>query len=86
MKRRIASYTVITVATLLLAISGLWVSVSGQTQQPGAGQVSVPGFGKSNAARLPKGGPPPRTKDGHVDLSGVWFAGYMGREDLTAES
>jgi hypothetical protein len=29
--------------------------------------------------RLPPGGPPPRMSDGHVDLSGVWFAGRTGK-------
>jgi len=53
--------------------------------QNGTGQVSVAGFGKSNAKPLPPGGPAPRTGDGHPDLSGVWFPGKMGREDLTAE-
>jgi hypothetical protein len=28
---------------------------------------------------LPPGGPPPRMADGHVDLSGVWFAGPTGK-------
>jgi hypothetical protein len=28
---------------------------------------------------LPPGGPPPRLSDGHVDLSGVWFAGPTGK-------
>jgi hypothetical protein len=51
-----------------------------------AGQVSVPGFGKPNAHPLPKGGPAPRAKDGHPDLSGVWFPGLLGGEDLTAEA
>lgn len=80
--------TVVVVATLVLAVSGLWLSAVGQEKQDtdqGAGEVSVPGFGKSNAKRLPPGGPAPRSADGHVDFSGVWFAGYMGREDLTAE-
>jgi hypothetical protein len=45
----------------------------------------VPGFGKANAKPLPPGGAAPRTGDGHPDLSGVWFPGKMGREDLTAE-
>ncbi len=53
--------------------------------QAGSGQVSVPGFGKSNAKPLPPGGPAPRTADGHADLSGVWFPGRLGGEDLTAE-
>ena len=60
----------------------LFVSTRAQAQ---SGQVSVPGFGKSNAKRLPPGGPAPRAADGHPDLSGVWFPGYMGREDLTTE-
>src|ERR1700741_1422528 len=28
---------------------------------------------------LPPGGPAPRMADGHVDLSGMWFAGPTGR-------
>src|SRR5690242_17545965 len=85
-----AAFTILAVACVS------WVSMyCGQTgtAQPGApkptignptGKLSVPGYGKADAKPMPKGGPPPRTSDGHVDLSGIWFAGAMGVDDVTA--
>src|SRR5882672_11112414 len=50
------------------------------------GEVSKPGFGKAvnEPPPMPKPGPTPRTRDGHPDLSGVWFIGTSGTVDLTA--
>jgi hypothetical protein len=48
-----------------------------QTDQPKPPVVAA--RGTVDAEPLPPGGPPPRMADGHVDLSGVWFAGTIGR-------
>jgi hypothetical protein len=50
------------------------------------GEVSKPGFGKAvkEPPPMPKPGPTPRTRDGHPDLSGIWFVGTTGTVDLTA--
>ena len=83
----------ITVAAVLAVACVSWLSVNVRAGQTGTkppnvgnpvGKLSVPGYGKPDAKPMPKGGPPPRMKDGHVDLSGVWFAGAMGVDDVTA--
>jgi hypothetical protein len=53
-----------------------------------SGDVSKPGYGAPVKAppALPKPGPTPRTRDGHPDLSGVWFIGLTGTVDLTAQN
>lgn len=81
MRRRTAFYVFIAISFLAV----LYMLSDSARAQAGSGQVSVAGFGKSNAKPLPPGGPAPRTADGHPDLSGVWFPGKIGREDLTAE-
>jgi len=79
----------VVMAMISLAVGAvLCGSANAQTKsQPnGNGQVDVAGFGKSNAKPLPPGGAAPHTPDGRPDLSGVWFPGKIGREDLTAEA
>lgn len=93
MKRHLFTRAVVASAAFLWAATVPWLSVSAQSgqsegEQTGVGkpvgQLSVPGYGNVDAKPLPKGGPPPRARDGHVDLSGVWFAGQMGVDDVTA--
>ena len=75
-------YHIVGAAAVLAAWGMLGIPTTAQT-----GDISKPGFGHAAKAQpLPPGGPAPRTADGHPDLTGVWFPGLMGREDLTAES
>jgi hypothetical protein len=39
--------------------------------------------GERKLKPLPKGGPTPRTPDGHPDLSGIWFPGNTGGFDVS---
>lgn len=86
MGRRMAMYA-FTGISFFVAFYAFSVDARAQAgaAKSGTGQVSVAGFGKSTAKPLPPGGPAPRAANGHPDLSGVWFPGKMGREDLTAE-
>src|SRR5438477_7811603 len=80
MKVRIRIRAVIIVVSFLAVACISWLSMySGQTGagQSGApkptigkpvGELSVSGYGNTNAKPLPPGGPAPRTTDRHVDL------------------
>jgi hypothetical protein len=80
--KRFMSHPTIAMAAVLGACFLISLPAVAQT-----GDISKPGFGKGAKAKpLPPGGSAPRSTDGHPDLSGIWFPGLMGREDLTAES
>jgi hypothetical protein len=69
MKQRLACY--LTVAVVLLGILAIPSALAGQEE-------SASKSTKSKQEAVPKGGPAPRTADGHPDLSGVWFQGSAG--------
>ena len=62
------------VGVMLAAICLLSVGTIAQDQK-----TYVEARGNVKPVPLPPGGPPPRMADGHVDLSGVWFAGPTGK-------
>ena len=64
-------FTVMLAAGCLLSTA----AVIGQEQD----KTYVEARGNVRPVPLPPGGPAPRMSDGHVDLSGVWFAGPTGR-------
>src|SRR6266704_6296128 len=75
MIRRLAYYGICAGVVLYL----LSLAVPRAAAQEGQeGKPSEPGAAKSKPQSVPKGGPAPRTADGHPDLSGVWFPGTAG--------
>ena len=54
------------------------IAAAAQEEKKSAGDSAAPAFHP-----LPKGGPAPRTPDGHPDLSGVWFPGTSGGYDTS---
>jgi len=59
-------------ALAILAVAGASIAAAQEEKKPEAGSV------QPKQQPLPKGGPTPRTADGHPDLSGVWFPGTTG--------
>ena len=76
MKTGIAYVSAVVAAALLLS-----VAVAALQQAPAGGEKPpvVIARGTVDLPPLPPGGSAPRMADGHVDLTGVWFAGNIGR-------
>jgi hypothetical protein len=67
-----------------VCVASTWIVQAAAVQGPATateGQTPpiVEARGTVDLEPLPPGGPPPRMADGHVDLSGVWFAGRIGK-------
>jgi hypothetical protein len=75
MKRRLAFFGVNTAALVCLLGVALLTTTAQEAQD---GKSSESGATKAKTQPAPKGGPAPRTPDGHVDLSGIWFPGTAG--------
>jgi len=72
MKGRLAYYLAAVVSVVgTLCLASVLAAQEGNGSQP-------PQPAKSKQQPLAKGGPAPRTADGHPDLSGVWFGGTAG--------
>src|SRR3984957_18839839 len=75
MKRRLAYYGACAGAVLCLLCVPFFTAAAQEGQE---GKASEPGHAKSKPQSAPKGGPAPRSAEGHPDLSGVWFPGTEG--------
>ena len=80
MKRDTGSFVVRAAALLICLTSLLRLRPlrSAKCPSPGSGSLS------NELSPMPKPGPTSATRDGHPDLSGVWFIGTSGTVDLTA--
>ena len=73
--RRLVYYAIC--AGVVLCLLGMGAQ-SAPAQENREGKPSETGGAKAKSQSVPKGGPAPRSTDGHVDLSGVWFPGTAG--------
>lgn len=72
MERRLTTCHVTFGAGLALILLACFPAAAQQAKDSTAGSA------KAKTEALPKGGPAPRTVDGHPDFSGVWFPGTAG--------
>lgn len=72
MKRHLTTCRVFCGAGLALILIAFFPAAAQQAKN------SAPGSTKAKTEAVPKGGPAPRTVDGHPDFSGVWFPGTAG--------
>jgi hypothetical protein len=70
----------------LLVVASVTAVVAQRRAQTGAEKPPpVQARGTVDLPPLPPGGPTPRMADGHPDLSGVWFAGTIGKASAWSE-
>src|ERR1700680_1233596 len=80
------SFGSLTRAAAMLAGLGMLSLAAAAQQAKSPAKVPDNIIGNEHPAPEPPGGPPPRTADGHVDLSGVWIRGEAGVQTQYAGS
>ena len=77
-----SSLRVVAVLAVIGAFCGVAAAQGRGRAAADAGQEKKPlveAIGTTDPGPLPPGGPAPRMSDGRPDLSGIWFAGVIGR-------